>query len=99
MIPSLRATSMPARKAQVRIENLREVFVRQAGNALQAGELVLPMRGLDADDADFGILLLEVTSDATDGPAGADAGIEGVDSALGLFPDLRSGRAIVGLNV
>ena len=47
----------------------------------------------------FGVPLLEVAADAGDGAAGADAGDEGGDLALGLLPDFRAGGAVVDLGV
>ncbi len=75
------------------------MLVGQPGDALQARQRVLPAGGLHADDADVGILLLQVTADAADGAARADAGIEAVDPAAGLLPDFGAGRAVVRLHV
>ena len=52
-----------------------------------------------ADDVDRRLALLEVLGDAADRPAGAHARDEHVDRALGLLPDLRAGRPVVGLGV
>ena len=52
-----------------------------------------------ADDLDVRVLLLEVAADAGDRAAGADAGDEDGDPALGLLPDLRAGGAVVDLGV
>src|SRR5690606_1121202 len=54
---------------------------------------------LDSDDCDRRLLLAQVTSGAGDRAAGADSGDEHVDAAGGVFPDLRSGRAVVNLGV
>src|SRR3712207_9041287 len=56
--------------------------------------------GVGADDADLppgG--LLQVAPDAADRAAGAHAGDERRDPALGLRPELRSRRLVVGLGV
>src|SRR5439155_8814437 len=55
--------------------------------------------GVGADHLDVRLALLEVAGDAGDGAAGADAGDEGRDLAVGLVPDLRAGRAVVDLRV
>ena len=54
---------------------------------------------LDADDANCRVHFLQVTADAADGAAGADAGKEIVDIAAGLPPDFGAGREVVGLGV
>ena len=46
---------------------------------------------LDGDDLDGSLLLLQVFAGARDGAAGADAGNEDVDRAVGVFEDLRTG--------
>src|SRR5699024_8060167 len=43
--------------------------------------------------------LLEVTTDTTDGPPGADPRDEVGDAPLGLLPDLRAGGVVVRLRV
>ncbi len=48
-----------------------------------------------ADDLHRRVALLEVAPGATDGAAGADAGDEVRDPAVGLPPDLRPGRLVV----
>ena len=45
------------------------------------------------------VALLEVAGHAGDGAAGADAGDEHRDLAVGLLPDLRAGGAVVDLGV
>ena len=45
------------------------------------------------------VLLLEEPAAAAHGPAGADAGHEGVERPAGLFPDLRGGELLVRLDV
>ena len=54
---------------------------------------------IDADDLDIGILLLQVTADAADGPTGADAAHKIIDLPPGLFPDFRSGCFVMRLRV
>lgn len=55
--------------------------------------------GIDADDADVGVVLLEVAADARDGAAGARAGHDGIDLSVGVAPYLRAGGEHVGLDV
>src|SRR5579885_2381089 len=54
---------------------------------------------IDADNLDFRVLLLEVASGTGYGAARADAGHEAGDLAVGLLPDLRSGRPVMRLRV
>src|SRR5450759_1346050 len=54
---------------------------------------------LDGDDLHAGLALLEHLTDAGDRPAGADAGDEDVDLAVGVRPDLLGGRLAVDLRV
>ena len=56
-------------------------------------------RRVGADDLDLGVLLLEVAADAADRAAGAHAGHEVGDPAVGLLPDLRTGGLVVGARV
>lgn len=51
--------------------------------------------GLDGDDLNLGVLLLEELAHAGHGAAGADAGDEDVDLAVGVVPDLGAGRGLV----
>ena len=46
--------------------------------------------GLDRDDLDIGILLLQIFARAGNGAAGADSGDEDIDLAVGIAPDLRA---------
>ncbi len=55
--------------------------------------------GLDTDDPDRGIHLLQVAADAADRAAGADTGKEIVDVARRLAPDFGPGRVIVRSDV
>ena len=55
--------------------------------------------GIGTDDADRGVLFLEVLPDAGDRAPGADAGHKGRDATVGLPPDLRAGRPVVRLGV
>ena len=50
-------------------------------------------------DLDVGVALLERHADAGERAAGADRADEAVDLAVGLPPDLRAGRLVVGLAV
>ena len=52
-------------------------------------------RGLDRDDPDGGILLLEIGADARDRAARADAGDKDIDFSVRVRPDLRTGRRLV----
>ena len=57
-------------------------------------------RGVGADHLDVGVLrVLEVAADAADGAAGAHAGDEVRDPAVGLLPDLGAGLLVVGQRV
>ena len=56
-------------------------------------------RGVGADHLHGRVLLLEVPPDAADGAAGAHAGDEVGDPALGLLPDLGTGLLVVGPRV
>ena len=51
--------------------------------------------GLDGDDLNLGVLLLEELAHAGHSAAGADAGDEDVDLAVGVIPDLGAGRGLV----
>ena len=51
--------------------------------------------GLDGDDLNLGVLLLEELAHAGHGAAGANAGDEDVDLAVGVIPDLGAGRGLV----
>ena len=51
--------------------------------------------GLDGDDLNLGVLLLEELAHAGHGAAGADAGDEDADLAVGVVPDLGAGRGLV----
>ena len=51
--------------------------------------------GLDGDDLDLGVLLLEELTHAGHGTAGANAGDEDVDLAVGVVPNLGAGRGLV----
>ncbi len=55
--------------------------------------------GIDADDFDGGIFLLEETADAADGASRAHAANEMRDFAFGVFPDFRAGGAVMGFGV
>ena len=54
---------------------------------------------LDRDDQRLGAALLQHLADAGDRAAGADAGDEGADLAVGVAPDLLRGGAPVDLGV
>ena len=84
---------------QIRVENFRIVLVGEPGNALDAGERVLPARWFHPDDANVGILFFEVSADAAYRAARTDAGVEAVDLTLCLLPDLRAGRTVMCLDV
>ena len=51
--------------------------------------------GLDGDNLNLGVLLLEELAHAGHGTTGADAGDEDVDLAVGVIPDLGAGRGLV----
>ena len=51
--------------------------------------------GLDGDDLNLGVLLLEELAHAGHSAAGANAGDEDVDLAVGVIPDLGAGRGLV----
>ena len=55
--------------------------------------------GLDGDDLDVGVLLLEELARAGQRAAGADAGDKDVDLPVGVLPDLGAGGLIVRLGV
>ena len=55
--------------------------------------------GVGADDLDGRVLLLQVASRSGDRAAGADADDEVRELAVGLAPQLRPGRLVVGLRV
>ena len=55
--------------------------------------------GSTAIDLDAGLARLEHLADAGDGAAGADAGDEDVDLAVGVVPDLLGGGRAVDLGV
>jgi hypothetical protein len=55
--------------------------------------------GLDGDDLHAGLALLEHLADAGDGAAGADAGDDDVDRAVGVAPDLLGRGLSVDLGV
>ncbi len=55
--------------------------------------------GLDPDDANPRVELLETPGNAHEGARGAHGGHQQVDPGLGLFPDLLGGSVIVGLPV
>ncbi len=55
--------------------------------------------GLDRDDLDLGVLLLEVPAGAGDGAARTDARDEDVDLAVRGVPDLGAGGLVVDLRV
>src|SRR5580704_6467414 len=55
--------------------------------------------GIDSDNFDAGILLLEIFADTADGAAGAYAADKMRDFALTVFPDFRAGREVVSLGV
>src|SRR5262249_18396219 len=55
--------------------------------------------GVDADDLDLGVLFLQVFANAADRAASAHAADEVSDLAFRVFPDFRTGRAVVGLRV
>ena len=51
--------------------------------------------GLNGDDLNLGVLLLEELTHAGYGAAGSNAGDEDVDLAVGVIPDLGAGRGLV----
>ena len=53
--------------------------------------------GIDGDDLDGWVALLEETGDTADRAAGSDAGNDVVDLPGHLAPDLRARRTVVGL--
>ena len=55
--------------------------------------------GVGADHLDRRVLFLEVAADTRESAAGAAAGDEVGDLAVGLAPDLRAGRLVVGQRV
>ena len=55
--------------------------------------------GLDRDDMDRGLLLLEIAGGAADGAARAGARDEGIDLPVQIRPDLGAGRAVVRVGV
>ena len=55
--------------------------------------------GLDRDNMDRGLLLLEIAGGAADGAARADARDEGIDLPVQIRPDLGAGRAVVRVGV
>ena len=83
-----------------------ELGVEDAGDESRAEALNLVRAGLAAgehravrrlhgDGLELGLARLDVAGDAGDGAAGADAGDEDVDLAVGVFPDFRAGGAEV----
>ena len=81
------------------IDFVDEVGVEDAGNEAGADALDLVRAGLaagehgavgrfDGDGLELWLALLDVAGDAGDGAAGADAGDEDVDLAVGVIPDL-----------
>src|SRR6478609_13704 len=54
---------------------------------------------LHSDDLHARLALFQYLADAGDRPAGADAGDQDVDSAVGVVPDFHGGRAAVNLGV
>src|SRR5262245_2370460 len=80
------------------------VLVIDAGHdrgchVLQALQAVKRVLGLRRDHLQVRVLRLEEPSGSHDGPARADAGHEVGHVALGLAPDLRTGRLVVGERV
>ena len=69
--------------------------VRPLGAAGEYGRGV----GLDRDQAQLGLALLENLADAGDRPARTDTGHDDVHLAVGIAPDLLGGRAPVHLGV
>ncbi len=55
--------------------------------------------GLDADDLHLGLALFQHLAGAREGAAGADAGDEDVDAAVGVGPDLFGRRLAVDRDV
>ena len=84
-----------------RIERVGQEVLADALGEVGAGSVARVHRplGVGADDRDLGLHPLEVAPDAGDRAAGADAGDEHVDLAVGLGPDLRAGDQLVGLGV
>ena len=88
---------------------INQLAIERLGHKILADALDFPGMGgaagkygtlrIGTDNADVGISLLEVAGHAGDGTTGADAGHEGSHPAFGLFPDLRTGGAIVNFRV
>ena len=55
--------------------------------------------GIGADHLDRWVLLFQIAADTREGAAGAAAGDEVRDGAVGLSPDLRAGRLVMGQRV
>ena len=55
--------------------------------------------GIDADDFDVRVFLLEVTADSGDGPAGPHADDEVRDPALAILPELGAGGPVVTFGI
>src|SRR5262249_5046293 len=88
---------------------VHQLAVERLGHEVLADALDLPglraaagehaALGVGPDDLDVGVALLEVAAHPGDGAAGADAGDEDGDAALGLLPQCGAGGAVVDLGV
>ena len=84
------------------VEDLGDEVGADALDLVRAGGAAVEDRRLgrlDADDLHAGLAGLEHLADAGDGAAGADAGDEDVDLAVGVGPDLLGGGRAVDLGV
>ena len=85
-----------------RVEDLGDEVGADALDLVRAGRAAVEDRRLlrlDGDDLHVGLARLEDLADAGDGAAGADAGDEDVDLAVGVLPDLLGGGLAVDLRV
>ena len=68
---------------------------KKAQTQLGHGWVTSQASGANSDNLNLGVLLLEELAHAGHGAAGANAGDEDVDLAVGVIPDLGAGRGLV----